>query len=178
MHAVNVRLERFYCSPTIHKMAQNSEYLPKTISDHSLLLLTSGMTRTREPIPAWSLRSEMLDDQIFRESMRTVISNYFSENGGSTESRHTEWEAFKTVVRGQCTGTMIGVRPTLLQDVEKQEETLKALEKEAPKDPALTGTLIDERRKWAKSMQRVRSFDHKTYLVRSHSEINKTRSVG
>ena len=171
MHELYVRLDRVYCSSSI--LVVNSEYLPRTCSNHNPLIITLHFLKVRDPIPSWSLRKEMLEDRGFRAQLQLEAENYFTNNWGSTESRLTEWEAFKVVVRGCCISNSAGIRPTLLREVQQHEEAIRSLEMMVPTDPTKRAQLTTERGRWAEATERLGKFDYKAYLVRAHDEQDK-----
>lgn len=63
---------------------------------------------------------------MFRETIREAI-NYFCHNEGSVDSPSTLWEAFKTVIRGECIAKQAGVLRSLRGD-QKLEKDIGALE--------------------------------------------------
>lgn len=109
VHDLHVRVDTFQCSPDIHAMLQGAEYLTRTISDHNPLLAKIQWGTQQQPIPTWRLKPEALEDQVFLQEVRGHITTYFADNAFSTDSRGTEWEAFKSVIRGRCMASSIGV---------------------------------------------------------------------
>ena len=115
VHDLHVRLDRIYCTPSLHAIVTHTEYLPRTCSDHNPLIYTLQMTRSREPVPTWHLKVETLEDTVFHDQLKAEIETYFSQNWGSTDSHLTEWEAFKVVARGCCINGVVGIRTTLIR---------------------------------------------------------------
>ena len=115
----------------------------------------------------------MLEDAGFRDQLRMEIENYFLHNWGSTDSRLTEWEAFKVVVRGCCISGAAGVRPVLLGEVQRHEERLRILELKVPVNPAQRPLLVAERGRWAEATERLSKFDYRAYVERMHDEQDK-----
>lgn len=73
----------------MHTRLHGTEYLTRTVSDHN-------------PLPTrlhWGAQQpEALENQVFLHEIRGHIVTYFAENAQSTDSRVTEWEAFKAVM--------------------------------------------------------------------------------
>ncbi|XP_078515136.1 ecto-ADP-ribosyltransferase 5-like [Lissotriton helveticus] len=83
----------------------------------------------------------------------------------------------QTVVRGQCIATASGVRRTLLEDITREDEKLRVLERARPERPDAHEALLEARETVAVTVERLRCFDNKAYLTRAHSERDKTGAL-
>ena len=123
-YLVHTRLDYIFCTDGLIPQVLNSEYLGRTLSDHSPLKVTMQWGMIFPPIPLWRLRSEALQDPPFRAAIREQLEQYFELNGEPTEFRRNEWDAMKVVVRGQCMKTVWGVKTALLKEVTDLEARL------------------------------------------------------
>lgn len=177
LHELHVRLDAILCSPEVGTTIVHSEYLTRTLSDHNPLLIKLNWSQERTAIPSWRLLPETLEDPVFRREIGEGIAHYFSENEGTASTRALEWDAFKVVVRGLCITKYVGVRKTLLQDVEKAEQKLRETERARPEQPERQKEVLEAKEAMAVELERLRCFDYKKYLVKAHAECDKSGSL-
>ncbi|KAJ1088540.1 hypothetical protein NDU88_001697 [Pleurodeles waltl] len=139
--------------------------MARTVSDHSPLLLTVQWGRKRSTIPTWCLQSEALLDQPFREELNTCIRQYWDLNAGSTDSRATEWDAQKVVVRGHCLSASWGACRSLHTEVVTLEKELRALEVAVAQTGASLETLRAKRGMYEEADQCLRQHDYNYHLT-------------
>lgn len=164
-------------SPDVHAKVHYSEYLAKTVSDHNPLLIHLRWFQERPVIPTWRLRPEALEDPVFCTDIKTGITQYFQEKEGTPTSPIAEWEAFKLVLWGLCIAKMVGVRKTLLNEVEAAEVKLRSAEKESYENRGTQEKVLEAREALAVQMETLRSFDYKKYVAGVHAEGDKTGSL-
>lgn len=68
---------------------------------------------------------------------------------------------------------MVGVQKVLLQDISRDDERLRALEKDRPENPDRQQELLEAREAVPTQVERLRCFDYKNYITRAHSERDK-----
>ncbi|XP_078527931.1 uncharacterized protein LOC144802337 [Lissotriton helveticus] len=128
-------------------------------------------------VPLWKLRPETLEDPLFGEALAEGVALYFTDNEGTVDSRATEWDAFKVVVRGICIKDYVGVRKVLLGDLAKADAKLREAERGRPGHPELQETLCSAREAVAVEVERLRAFDYKRYVLRSHVAGDKAGTL-
>ncbi|KAJ1168816.1 hypothetical protein NDU88_000729 [Pleurodeles waltl] len=128
-----------------------TEYLAKTLSDHSPLNIALDWGRKRQAIPTWRLQAEALHDPAFTDSLRTALKQYWELNTGTTKSRAMEWDAHKVVIRGHCISTTWGVRRTLHAEDSKLEKKLRVLENAVARNETPYTALKEMRAEHAKA---------------------------
>ena len=167
LHKLHVRLDTVICSAELTHCFIQSEYLSKTVSDHNPLMVMMQSGDTRPAVPLWRLQKEALEDSVFREDLRGEIRNYLGENWNTTETRATEWEALKVVVRGHCIGKSVQIRRMLDKELVEIEdkmriEELKLGEMDDPEE--LTGL----KTQYNKVLEQVRCHNYKQYISKAH----------
>lgn len=153
------------------------EYLSWTISDHNPVLLGLKWTYARPSIPFWRLRPDSLVDQVFREVIWEKIVQCFNDNSGTASFPLVKWDAFKAVLRGQCIAEATGIRCIALNELMTAEQDLRELVRRWPRHPELQPGLQDSKEEVAKQTERLRCFDFKQYLDRTHAELDKSGSL-
>ncbi|KAJ1154959.1 hypothetical protein NDU88_007698 [Pleurodeles waltl] len=133
LHQLHTRIDRVVCTTGIARGIFHTEYLGRTISDHNPLLVRWRLDEDRPPIPIWRLPPTALEDQTFRENLRSHLADQININKGSTSSRYLEWEALKVEVRGYSIGQTVGIKRTLEQEVIKLEGAIHSWEKKVHK---------------------------------------------
>ncbi|KAJ1117477.1 hypothetical protein NDU88_005677 [Pleurodeles waltl] len=113
----------------------------------------------------------------FCHTIGEAIQTYFAENTATTVAQATEWEAFKSVIRGKCIGEVVGVRHTLEKDIESKEGALWALDCEIPSNPALGPPLLEAKEGVAASTEKLCCFDHRAYMTWANAERNKAGTL-
>ncbi|KAJ1148366.1 hypothetical protein NDU88_001203, partial [Pleurodeles waltl] len=73
-----------------------------------------------------------LEDAGYCDKVVVAVKDYLDLNWSTTDSRGTEWEALKAVVRGVCIGTTCGVRKQMEQELTEQEDKLDDLQCQTP----------------------------------------------
>ncbi|KAJ1136101.1 hypothetical protein NDU88_002519 [Pleurodeles waltl] len=173
-HKVHTRIDLFWGTQEICTGVSGTDYLAKTLSDHSPLSITLDWGRRRHAIPMWRLQVEALHDPAFIDALRTALKQYWESNTGTTNLRATEWDAHKVVIRGHCISTTWGVRRTLHAEVSKLEEKLRALENAVACNVTPYSALRETRAEHAKADATLRLHDHKHHMARLQAEGDRS----
>lgn len=72
-------------------------YLPRAISDHSLLEVTLDLNDSRGRKP-WRMNTNWLQEEFITKKCKTSIEHYWKENGTETPVAN-QWDAFKATMR-------------------------------------------------------------------------------
>ena len=86
-------------------------------------------------------------------------------------------DAFKTVIRGNCIALTVGVRLTLLTEVQTAELELREAERERLGHPERQQTLLEHREQVAMSIEKLRCYDYKEYMIRTHADRDKAGAL-
>lgn len=103
------------------------EYLARTISDHSGLLITIPATDTSCHGKRWRFNSYLLNDPEFLDFINTYLDVFFETNQNST-SPDFIWESMKAYIRGQIISSTSSRRKKYNLKVESLEKEIKQLE--------------------------------------------------
>lgn len=101
------------------------EYLAKTVSDHSGLLITIPTTESSGSPKRWRFSSYLLNDPEFIEFVKTHLDIFFEINQNSAPP-DVVWESMKTYIRSYTSGKRIIHR----SKVESLEKKIKQLQRE------------------------------------------------
>ena len=172
-YSVHTRLDYLFCTVDRIPHMLNSEYLGRTLSDHSPLKITMQWGRVRPPIPMWRLRPEALNEPPFKVAIGEQVVNYFELNGGSTEFRRTEWDAMKVVLRGHCMKTVWGVKTTLLGEMAELEARLRIVEVQASSHPERWVEHGQIQKELDGVYSTLGKYEYNTYLTHQHMEGDK-----
>ncbi|KAJ1203575.1 hypothetical protein NDU88_007360 [Pleurodeles waltl] len=162
------------CSASLSGTATHSEYLGRTVSDHSPLLIHLTTLEARQPVLTWRLHPAALEDYVYRTALLQRLTEYLTLNPGSASSRGIKWEALKVVVRGHCLGQTVGIRRNLERDVSHLEDDLHSCDNDLDGSPEAQAKLLELREKYSLALQRLRCHDYKTYMAKVHDEEGKT----
>ncbi|KAJ1107419.1 hypothetical protein NDU88_004809 [Pleurodeles waltl] len=77
-------------------------HLPRTLSDHSPVILKLAVPVTWKQTPLWRLQPRMVLGKAFRKEIRSAIQAYITSNKDFINTVATFWEALKAVIRGKC----------------------------------------------------------------------------
>lgn len=103
--------------------------LPRTLSDHSpLLLVVDTPKKTIHPF-TWRFPPYLLLDPAFKNELAEAIETFFATNIGSVDSFQTVWETFKVYIRGVTMAKHSGVLRSIWKRLADLEHKLKILEK-------------------------------------------------
>lgn len=105
------------------------EYLAKTVSDHSRLLITIPTTESSGSPKRWRFSSYLLNDPEFIEFVNTQLDLFFEINQNSAPP-DIVWESMKAYIRGQIISYTSGKRNIYRSKVESLENEIKQLERE------------------------------------------------
>ncbi|KAJ1191646.1 hypothetical protein NDU88_000962 [Pleurodeles waltl] len=64
----------------------------------------------------------------------------------------------------------MGIRHTIIRDIEKAEHELREMEQKCPGEPELQTSVMDAQERVATGIERILCYDYKAYLVRTHAE--------
>ncbi|KAJ1165832.1 hypothetical protein NDU88_006249 [Pleurodeles waltl] len=70
-----------------------------------------------------------------------------------------------------------GERRALLRDIEEAESNQRELERQCPKTPDLRASLKSARKNTIIAFDRLRCFDYRAFLTRTHAESDRTSSL-
>ena len=87
---IHTRLDYVFCSDEMISKVANTEYLGRTLSDHSPLKVTIKWGAGCPQVPNWRLRPEALLDSLFKVEIKTQIQNYFEANEGTASNKLIE----------------------------------------------------------------------------------------
>lgn len=120
------RIDRWYVTPDLLLNIQEVDHLPRTLSDHSPVLLSLTLPAVVHSLVAWRFPAEALLDTVFRGEVQDAIVEYFQINTGSVPRYATLWEAFKVYIRGICIAKQAGVLCTIRRELDATEWELDA----------------------------------------------------
>ena len=86
LYKLHVRLDKILCSDQLAGTAQRAEFLGRTISNHSPLVIRCNVKHVRPPVPTWRLPVGAFEDTIYQESVCVAITEYFDTNQNSASS--------------------------------------------------------------------------------------------
>ena len=98
---------------------------------------------------------DMIEDPEGRRVIQEAVIEYMELNWGTTQSRKTEWEALKAVIRGRCKGLICGVRKTLTRELREGERQLAHHQRNTPQDNIHPQTEIDLYRKLLSTREKL-----------------------
>lgn len=93
------RIDLFLLHKRQEHLVESCEYLPRTLSDHSPLVLTIYTPTTKLYIRRWRFSNYLLNDPDFIDLLNNNIENFLNFNAGSATSGMI-WESLKAYLRG------------------------------------------------------------------------------
>lgn len=108
-HSSWSRIDHWYLTPQLLLYVCHIQYLPRTISDHSPVLLQLDYFTLPKQRPQWCFPSAAVLDPVFKEEINVAVRDYFDINTGSVDSQIVLWGAFKAVIRGVCISKHAGI---------------------------------------------------------------------
>lgn len=110
-HDLHTRIDYWLTSSTLLQQVTECNTLPRTLSDHSPLLLKLTTPRKTLPPFTWRFPPYALLDPTFKQELAEAIDIYFDKNIASVDSFQTIWEAFKVYIRGISDNRKLIERP-------------------------------------------------------------------
>lgn len=122
------RIDYWLLTLDIASWATVVTHFPRTLSDHSPVLLQLKPPNSISPSFSWRLPAHSLMVTAFKAEVRDEILNYFETNKASVDSSSTLWEAFKVVIRGVCISKQSGVLKSLRSTLSTLEHDIQSCE--------------------------------------------------
>uniref|UniRef100_H3A490 Endonuclease/exonuclease/phosphatase domain-containing protein n=1 Tax=Latimeria chalumnae TaxID=7897 RepID=H3A490_LATCH len=120
------RLDWCLISRSLIPMVKHTEYLPRSISDHSPLILDLNGLKGINTRPRWRLN--LLTMPSFLTKIKVALQDYLNLNNGSVSSPSSLWEALKITIRGQIISFSSALSKRRQQECLDLEVELKQLE--------------------------------------------------
>lgn len=130
-HNTWTRLDDWCLSAAAAVWLQDVTHMPRTLSDHSPVLVQLRVPRAGGVERTWRFPDLALQDPVFAAELREAIEEYFALNTGSVDSVATLWEAFKAYTRGICISKSAGVLRSLRGTLAQIETRLRELDEGA-----------------------------------------------
>lgn len=124
--------------PNMAAWYRASQHLPRTLSDHSPVVLALWIPRPEGCERQGRFPSQALLVEVFRTELHGGIVEYFDLNTGSVQSWAALWEAFKAYIRGVCISKHAGLLRDLRRTLTSIEQKLSSLDQEQLRLPAPT----------------------------------------
>lgn len=121
------RIDFFLLHKTQEYLVDSCEYLPRTLYDHSPLVLTVNTPTTRTHLRRWRFSNYLLNDLDFIAFLNDNIECFLNFNVGSA-SPGVVWESLKAYLRGIIISYSSGKKKKLSQlnllskDIKKLEQ--------------------------------------------------------
>ena len=176
-HGLHTRLDRLVTTRDILPLTTQTDYMGRTHSDHNPQTLTFSWEVVASPIPTWRLQPAALEDSSFREAIGEAIEKYFQINEGTASTVSVEWDAFKTVLRGQCIGIQWNMRKQLDTQIRNVEQKLMSLEARAVTDTQVREELTEMLADRAGNMEQLRCLNFKAHAVKTHDKADKSGTI-
>ena len=87
------------------------------MSNNSPMLARLHMGEARPAIPLWHFPVTGLEDTLYREEVREVISKYIEKNQNTASDCLGEWEALKVVIDCFCIQKRVGIQKELEREL-------------------------------------------------------------
>lgn len=129
VHNSYSRIDLFLVPAAIAHTIPPCEYLARTISDHSGLIITIPTTVPPGSPSRWRFNSYLLNDPEFVEYISNHLEVFFETNQDSA-SPEMVWESMKAYIRGQIICYTSGKRKIYKSKVEFLEREISALQRE------------------------------------------------
>lgn len=169
------RIDYWLASTDIITWVKEVQHLPKTLSDHSPILLKLDIPDYAPPPFDWRFNAKALSDPIYRSTINKAIEEYLAINKPTTEDPCLLWEALKATIRGICISTSAGILKDIRHQLHKRETRLQALEREyaQTKEAQILGTIrtvMNEFQEYAEDELRYLSHAHR---ARAYGEAGR-----
>lgn len=134
-HDTWTRIDHWWLSSPSYTWLRSMAVLPRTLSDHSPLLLQLAIPLPEGYERQWRFPSRALSDDAFHAEIRDAIEEYFRLNTDTVDTWATLWEAFKAFIRGVCISKRGGILRSLQAELRSLETALAGVDTQLLTDP-------------------------------------------
>lgn len=134
-HNLHKRIDYWLVSPTLLDKVRDCRVLPRTMSNHSPLLLSIATPKKGIPPFTWRFPPYSLLDPVFKSEMAEAIETFFTTNVGSVDSFQMFWEAFKVYIHGVAMSKHTGVLHEICRRLAQTMKKLGSLEQQQQTNP-------------------------------------------
>lgn len=129
-HNSHTRIDLFLLSSHLIHRTLDSEYLSRTLSDHSPLTLSIFMPEKPVNMYRWRMNPALLKRPDFCKFIRDCIELFCETNCPSSPNSFILWDTLKAFLRGHIISYTKGVKKKYMAEIEELETEILRLEKE------------------------------------------------
>lgn len=126
-HNSFTRIDLFLLSAHLTHTAIESEYLPRILSDHSLLTLSINMPEETPNVYRWRFNPTLLQKTDFCKFIREQIELFCDTNCPSYPNSFILWDTLKAFLRGQIISYTKGIKKKYMAEMEELEADILKL---------------------------------------------------